>query len=88
MFKHRNGRIQRRNSCGRFRKSTLQDLGIPQSEIAMCQMICGQCYHNWRPFLLLEGVPNAVIRWDTSPKNKSKSRRIYEKKQIAEGEKY
>ena len=52
-YKHKNGRIQHRERNGKFRKTTLSDLGIPEKEINKNQkMICPKCRKSCMPILL------------------------------------
>lgn len=46
-----NGRIIRRGSRGRFRRTTLVDFGISNSELADGPMKCAYCGHVWNPIL-------------------------------------
>ena len=49
--RHGNGRIQHRTGGGRFRTSTLADLGIPNAELADGELACEQCGHVCRPIV-------------------------------------
>lgn len=49
-YKAPNKRIIHRSGNGRFRKSTLQDIGIPNSMVATGKMQC-VCGYQWFPFV-------------------------------------
>ena len=52
-YRHPNGRIQLRESNGKFRKTTLADFGITEKEINKSQrMICLKCGQKRMPILL------------------------------------
>jgi hypothetical protein len=55
-YKSSSGRIIPRRSSGQFRRTTLQDFGIPQSELSDGNMICASCGYGegaekWYPIL-------------------------------------
>lgn len=55
-YKSSSGRIIPRRSGGQFRRTTLQDFGISQSELADENMICANCGYGegeekWRPVM-------------------------------------
>lgn len=55
-YKSSSGRITQRRSGGQFRRTTLQDFGISQSELSDGNMICANCNYGegeekWRPVL-------------------------------------
>ena len=50
-YKAPNKRIIHRNSQGRFRKTTLTDIGIPQQSICDCEQICLDCGHRFSPVI-------------------------------------
>lgn len=55
-YKSSSGRIIPRRSGGQFRRTTLQDFGISQSELSDGNMICANCGYGegeekWRPVL-------------------------------------
>ena len=55
-YKSSSGRIIPRRSGGQFRRTTLQDFGISNSELSDGNMICANCGHGegeekWRPIL-------------------------------------
>jgi predicted nucleic-acid-binding Zn-ribbon protein len=55
LYRHSNGRIEHRTSTGKFRRSTLQDIGIAKSEIQEGSAICKNCGYGkneiWLPIL-------------------------------------
>lgn len=52
-YRHPNGRIQHRESNGKFRKTTLADFGIKEKEINKNQkMICLKCGQTCMPILV------------------------------------
>ncbi len=50
-YKHSNGRLTLRRGNGTFRRTTLQDIGIPKSDVATGPMTCANCGHTWNPIL-------------------------------------
>ena len=52
MYKATNGRLIPRRANGRFRKTTLQDLGVPVTMVAQGAHRCLACGTVWRPFLV------------------------------------
>ena len=55
-YKSSSGRIIQRRSGGQFRRTTLQDFGISQSELSDGNMICANCGYGegeekWRPVM-------------------------------------
>jgi len=50
-YKAPNGRIIPRGRNGRFRRASLEDLGIPRELIATGPMTCAKCGHKWHPIL-------------------------------------
>lgn len=46
-----NKRIIHRSGNGRFRQSTLQDIGIPAANVATGKMKCAGCGHEWYPLV-------------------------------------
>jgi hypothetical protein len=83
-YRARNKRIIHRASNGRFRNSTFEDIGIPNSEVQDGYAICGKCGHGsdenkrWYPLLKTGYCPEcnsqekAVIEvhpFDKIPKN-------------------
>lgn len=57
-YKAPNKRIIHRSGNGRFRKSTLEDMGIPRSMVATGKMQCADCGHQWFPFVKTGICPN------------------------------
>lgn len=69
-YRASNGRIIPRRGGGQFRKTTLQDFGILQSELSDGNMICANCGYGegaekWRP----------VLKTGYCPKCKSQEKR-------------
>lgn len=49
--RYRNKRTLFRGSGGRYRKATLQDMGIPQSLVNHEKIACDSCAEVWMPIL-------------------------------------
>ncbi len=50
-YKTSNKRIIHRDNKGRFRESTLADVGVPKELIQEDTAICADCGHKWMPIL-------------------------------------
>ena len=44
-------RIQMRRSNGRWRKATLQDLGVPREMVTDSELTCSKCGKKWWPII-------------------------------------
>ena len=70
-YKSSSGRIIQRRSSGQFRRTTLQDFGISQSELSDGNMICANCGYG-------EGVEkwHPVLKTGYCPKCQSTEKRL------------
>lgn len=56
-YRASNKRIIQRDGRGRFRKSTLEDLGISKDELQEEPAICANCDHEWLAILKIGYCP-------------------------------
>lgn len=56
-YKHENGRIVPRDKRGRFKATTLEDLGVPSGHVADGPLECEGCGHTWHPVLKTASCP-------------------------------
>ncbi len=56
-YQARNGRIIARGSGGQFRRFTLRDLGVADSELQKGEATCAKCGHKWWPILKVGRCP-------------------------------
>lgn len=73
-YRASNGRIIPRRGGGQFRRTTLQDFGISQSELSDGNMICANCGYGegaekWRPVLKTGYCPKCKSQEKRQPNN-------------------
>ncbi len=66
-YKAPNKRIIHRGLGGQFRKSTLQDLGIPACDVQKGKARCAGCGHEWFPILVTGVCPECGSQEKTPP---------------------